>query len=970
MLLRRRVSAWKAVGLTPADLKRARTISGDALRLRHKGARDKQTISEVKGTNRGRNQGDGAVPEESSECRTHLPGRNCKAAIPATTKHTGPESGLDEGCDQWTLSSLLEPAKWFRYLTRRGQTEEGEGKGNKDSMPKESSTGAAPSGSNDGGEKKGKEEKKEEGGDGPGKETSDRPPPESTPLDRAPVCCSCTKCGVTALEHTRRVDTLTFRTLPVVHLPDAPMLGLCLAPSARGHVRAEEGRLCGHTPCQRCTLVVNDQPMCACCASRMSMYGSGLQGAGRLPPRTGPPQVTSRQVRQVPHLTPARVRDPQKETTSRSPQPGGRKATRGVPEPSKSPQANPDRRNRGEVRKDELRDRSRSRKSRSLSRRSDSRAPRDGGHERVGEYEEQEEEEDPPSDREEESEGTGSRDDRYRRTPSIHRAPKPRPKEDKDGGEKKEAPPRRKMVIARCRVRGCDRWARGEAPACCEQCATTDGREHSAYCEPPQAHPPDRHRPTGSDDDEEDDDEDEARGPGGKGKKGKKGKYGRRASNKSMKKQLRDRERYKTWKGGGKAPWHRTGVGEKFHKALAQSVARSTLKSRAARLRTWDDAVRTLEDKEVLPVQADPYRMSPDRARKVVALLKARGYRSAELYLSAAMGRHKVRYPVDGPLELAGKEATRIAKRGRGPPQGKHPVPFPQLEDPLQEAIATGVWYLLRVAELCALNLGDVQRRHVQDGWQVALHIRSSKTDQEGAGALVARNCVCGDNRTINVCPVHTIWNHLCYRVAALREVNLVRRESPLFVDEEGRRLTPQVVLKAVEETATRQGEVLTEDGRQRFGTHSMRVAGAILAFQAGVGEETVRALGRWDTTKAMLGYLRGTPLVRAAGATQAMANAIPVAEDGMILPTNFKEMWMEEQQRQGLPKGIHQVSLEEVLTIRHGITGQIHLPGKMEGPPEGWTARCGWKWARTGMAGSFKASDRERCGRCFGLRR
>ena len=50
----------------------------------------------------------------------------------------------------------------------------------------------------------------------------------------------------------------------------------------------------------------------------------------------------------------------------------------------------------------------------------------------------------------------------------------------------------------------------------------------------------------------------------------------------------------------------------------------------------------------------------------MVAFLKAQGYRSAELYLSAAMRRHKTHHDVDGPLSLASKEAVQMALRGRG----------------------------------------------------------------------------------------------------------------------------------------------------------------------------------------------------------------------------------------------------------------------------------------------------------------
>lgn len=64
------------------------------------------------------------------------------------------------------------------------------------------------------------------------------------------------------------------------------------------------------------------------------------------------------------------------------------------------------------------------------------------------------------------------------------------------------------------------------------------------------------------------------------------------------------------------------------------------------------------------------------------------------------------------------------------------------------------------------------------------------------------------------------------------------------------------------------------------------------MAFQAGGSEETMRALGGWETTTAMLGYLRGTPLVRATQGTQAMADTMPATEEGTVLSTNFRPMW------------------------------------------------------------------------------
>ena len=55
------------------------------------------------------------------------------------------------------------------------------------------------------------------------------------------------------------------------------------------------------------------------------------------------------------------------------------------------------------------------------------------------------------------------------------------------------------------------------------------------------------------------------------------------------------------------------------------------------------------------------------------------------------------------------------------------------------------------------------------------------------------------------------------------------------------------------------------------------------------------------------------------------------------------------------------------MMTVRHGLTGTLHQPTQMQGPPNTWTTRCGWKWSETGTAGAFVAARSELCHRCFG---
>ena len=189
---------------------------------------------------------------------------------------------------------------------------------------------------------------------------------------------------------------------------------------------------------------------------------------------------------------------------------------------------------------------------------------------------------------------------------------------------------------------------------------------------------------------------------------------------------------------------------------------------------------------------------------------------------------------------------------------------------------------------------------------------------------------------------------------------------APLFTDEWGHRITEARIQASVERVATTAGEPLEAQGSPRFGTHSLRVAGALWAFQAGVSEETVRALGRWRSTSAMLVYLRDTPLVRAAEASAVMSASLRAGHTGNLMSSNFRPVISMENIRPEPDTDAEMARAGQLMTVRHGLTGTLHRPTQMLGPPNTWTTRCGWKWSGTGTAGSFIAAGGELCHRCF----
>ena len=512
-----------------------------------------------------------------------------------------------------------------------------------------------------------------------------------------------------------------------------------------------------------------------------------------------------------------------------------------------------------------------------------------------------------------------------------------------------------------CVIKGCDRDSRDDKNTCCEVCSRTGGQRHSKFCD--EKHglgPPVKERDRDDDDHfDEDDDDDEDKGHGKKGK----GKYRKghwKWVDKNPQKAARDRDRWNTWKKGGrqkKGVWNLA----RFREALKMGQAPNTRRSTSSRLTTWDRAMVMLEEKEILENNGDRIYMTPGRVKAGVAYLKARGYRSAELYMSAALQRHRTLFGQDPQLAEAAREATRMARRGRGPPAGKQPVPIPNMESPLYEAIITGVWFLLRADELVNLNVGDAWRKQGGTTVQVALNIRQSKTDQEGQGELVTRNCTCKESPN-DRCPAHVVWDQVTDRLITGRRLGADMARAPLFVGASGNRLSKAEVVEGIKAVALAAKEPLQENGQNRYGTHSMRVAGALLAFSANIGEDTVRALGRWKTVQAMMAYLKGTPVIKAASAMAPMAQVME--EDGRLGSENFRPI-IERGLGQKEPE-IKMPAAGEML-IRHGLTGILHRPGKMEGPAESWTAWCGWKWAKSGSAGAFcPTTEAEVCRRCF----
>eukprot|EP00435_Cladocopium_sp_Y103_P019726 s765_g4.t1 len=228
-----------------------------------------------------------------------------------------------------------------------------------------------------------------------------------------------------------------------------------------------------------------------------------------------------------------------------------------------------------------------------------------------------------------------------------------------------------------------------------------------------------------------DDDPSNRKGPPDHGRGS--GSGGRKGVKKPSKK-TRDRERNMHRKGGkgkahseGSVPPNRARLTMEYGRALKMAVAAATSRSRASRLRTWDCAVQVLAEQELIEVGPDARKLTPGLAEGRNGLLEG-----ARVQISRAVRQHRYGAPQD---QLSSGEVwVHSAARSQHLSRGR-----------VTRFTARCVqgYGISCASKLTALNLEDVRRSDVTCTQRTALLILESKTDQELAGELVARECTC-----------------------------------------------------------------------------------------------------------------------------------------------------------------------------------------------------------------------------------
>ena len=155
----------------------------------------------------------------------------------------------------------------------------------------------------------------------------------------------------------------------------------------------------------------------------------------------------------------------------------------------------------------------------------------------------------------------------------------------------------------------------------------------------------------------------------------------------------------------------------------------------------------------------------------------------------------------------------------------------------LWAACCLGFFAFLRSAEFTVPSLQkfdpacpspqDIAVDNVQQPTLMKIRIKGSKTDQTriGVDLYVGKT----DNA---ICPVAAVLAYLALRG---------QTEGPLFILEDGRPLTRELLVQKLRATLSQAGVDCT-----RFSGHSFRIGAATTAMARGVSETTVQTLGRW----------------------------------------------------------------------------------------------------------------------------
>ena len=250
----------------------------------------------------------------------------------------------------------------------------------------------------------------------------------------------------------------------------------------------------------------------------------------------------------------------------------------------------------------------------------------------------------------------------------------------------------------------------------------------------------------------------------------------------------------------------------------------------------------------------EPYPVTITTMKHFSALLKAAQYKAAGQYFTAILREHNLRmHPALDQMTLDYKRKLLLScKRDIGDEHRMEPIDVVMLmkmSKGVNSVRMQFIWhlacvewfFLLRSAE--ALALAPVHCQFVEKGPygrpRVSILVTKSKTDVQARSVKRILDCCCTGEKGYRMCAYHSL-------------LYLTKNTGGLACES----FTPGAGIPALEVQGYRDGirslltcagvEVRDEEGRWRFGTHSLRRGGAQALARAGWPLELIKFFGRW----------------------------------------------------------------------------------------------------------------------------
>lgn len=302
---------------------------------------------------------------------------------------------------------------------------------------------------------------------------------------------------------------------------------------------------------------------------------------------------------------------------------------------------------------------------------------------------------------------------------------------------------------------------------------------------------------------------------------------------------------------------------------LADFVAPATTRARESDLRAW---ARWADGREFSEAGIATYiaehvgRLSPATMRRRIST-----WRWAALRAGAPD-------PVTPHVLSVVRGAARAAPRAprKAPPimasdlvamceQERHPM--------RRAALLLGWHCAMRRSEIVALRRRDIEMTHL-GAW---VHVRVSKTDQEGRGQPI---WICR-LRTPRVCPVATLeaaWDWVAPHIpagASMLDLPAICRWAPIDAEAS---ILPRTVSAIVRQAAL----AANLPHAERMTGHSLRAGWCSTAAEFGLGAHEIQSISRHRSVAVLSGYLRDSNAQRASSRVarqlEAVADNLPRA--------------------------------------------------------------------------------------------